>query len=159
MHPTRHISFAPLADIPADVVIQHMSDPRVLAHLPLSTGTWNKQAYQAFMRAKQAYWDRDGLGHQAILCDGDYVGWGGFRREAEDWDVGLVLTAECFGLGPRILRVLLEQAKADQRMPSVTFLLPPSRKHLRPLDRLGAYRMGEEEHGGQVFIKFRLDTH
>ena len=51
--------------------------------------------------AKEACWRRDGLGHWAILANGAYAGWGGFQKEGEDWDFGLVLSPGFFGLGQR----------------------------------------------------------
>jgi len=47
---------------------------------------------------------------------------------------------------------------ADERISFVTFLLPPSRKNLGALERLGARHVGEIEYGGAKFLKFRLET-
>lgn len=98
------------------------------------------------------------LGHWAILANDVYVGWGGFQKEGDEWDFGLVLRPQCFGLGGRITRSALAFAKAEKRIPFVTFLLPPSRKNLGALARLGASFVGEVEYNGAQFLKFRLDT-
>jgi len=135
-----------------------MSDPRVAEHMPLLTFKWDRQKLAEFVSAKEARWRHDGLGHWAILCDGDYVGWGGFQKEGNEWDFGLVLKPDSFGLGVRIARKAIEFARADDRIPFVTFLLPPSRKNLRGLARLGARFLGEVEHEGARFLKYRLDT-
>ena len=82
----------------------------------------------------------------------------GFQKEDEDWDFGLVLTPGNFGLGGRIARMALDFARADARIPHVTFLLPPSRTRLAGLARLGARPAGEAIHGGARFIKYRLET-
>jgi hypothetical protein len=111
-----------------------------------------------FVADKEEAWRRDGLGHWAILCDGRYVGWGGFQKEGDEWDFGLVLKTDAFGLGPTIAKKAMEFARSDDRIPSVTFLVPLSRKHLGALERLGATWVGEIEYGGATFRKFRLDT-
>ena len=98
------------------------------------------------------------LGHWAILCDGRYIGWGGFQNEGDEWDFGLVLKTDVFGLGPTIAKKAIQFARDNDRIPSVTFLLPLSRKRLRALERLGATWVGEIEYGGATFRKFRLVT-
>lgn len=152
------ITFARLPDIPSDEIIAHMSDPRVAEHMPLLKGDWDSVACNAFVEAKEACWRRDGLGHWAVLVDGLYAGWGGFQKEGDEWDFGLVLKPDRFGLGARITRKALAFARADGRIPYVTFLLPPSRLHLKALERLGAVFVGEVDHAGAAFLKYRLDT-
>ena len=43
-------------------------------------------------------------------------------------------------------------------IPFVTFLLPPSRKNLRALERLGAIFVDEIDYDGAKFLKYRLET-
>jgi len=152
------ISFARLPEIEPGEIIAHMSDPRVGEHMPLLTFEWDKAAVAKFIATKEECWSRDGLGHWAILCDGEYVGWGGFQKEGEEWDYGLVLKPESFGLGVHILKKAIEFAVTDERIPFVTMLLPPSRKNLRALDRLGAKFVEETEYDGVKFLKYRLET-
>lgn len=152
------IVFARLPEIEPAEIVAHMSDPRVAEHMPLLTFAWDTEAVTKFVAQKEACWARDGLGHWAFLCDGRYVGWGGFQKEGEEWDFGLVLRPDDFGLGVRISRKALEFARADARIPFVTFLLPPSRKNLGALKRLGATSVGEIEYDGATFRKFRLET-
>ncbi|WP_347311635.1 GNAT family protein [Defluviimonas sp. SAOS-178_SWC] len=156
--PRTEITFSRLPEISADEIIAHMSDPRVAEHMPLLTFAWDPQVLSGFVAAKEECWRRDGLGHWAILADGAYVGWGGFQKEGDEWDFGLVLKPEAFGLGVRIARQALAFAKADARIPFVTFLLPPSRRNLGALARLGARLVGETEYSGARFLKYRLDT-
>lgn len=153
-----NIVFARLPEIEPAEIVAHMSDPRVAEHMPLLTFAWDTEAVTKFVAQKEACWARDGLGHWAFLCDGRYVGWGGFQKEGEEWDFGLVLRPDDFGLGVRISRKALEFARADARIPFVTFLLPPSRKNLGALNRLGATSVGEIEYDGATFRKFRLET-
>lgn len=152
------IVFARLPEIEPAEIIAHMSDPRVAEHMPLLTFEWDAAAVTKFVAQKEACWTRYGLGHWAFLSDGRYVGWGGFQKEGEEWDFGLVLRPDAFGLGVRISKMALDFALADARIPFVTFLLPPSRKNLGALKRLGAVRVGEIEYDGATFLKFRLET-
>lgn len=152
------ITFVRLSEIAPDDIIDHMSDPRVAAHMPLLTFTWDAAAVAEFVATKEACWARDGLGHWAILSDSAYVGWGGFQKEGGEWDYGLVLKPDAFGLGARISRKAIQFARSDKRIPFVTFLLPPSRKHLGALERIGAKHLGEVEYDGAIFRKYRLET-
>lgn len=152
------ISFVRLSDIEPAEIAAHMSDPKVAEHMPLLKGEWDTIVAAEFVAKKEAFWARDGLGHWAFLRDGRYVGWGGFQKEGDEWDFGLVLRPEVFGIGARIARQAIKFAIADDHIPFVTFLLPPSRKKLGALDRLGARQVGEIEYDGEQFLKFRLET-
>lgn len=152
------IDFARLPEIPPHEIIAHMSNPRVAQHMPLLTFAWTAETLADFIAAKEQRWHRDGLGHWAFLADGAYVGWGGFEKEGDAWDFGLVLKPDRFGLGPRITRLALAFAQVDERIQHVTFLLPPSRRNLGALARLGAAFVGEAEHGNARFLKYCLDT-
>ena len=152
------ITFVRLPEIKPGEIIAHMSDPRVAEHMPLLTGEWDSVTVARFVATKEASWDRDGLGHWAILDNGEYVGWGGFQKEGDEWDYGLVLKPDAFGLGTRISRKAIEFAIADERIPFVTFLLPPSRNNLGALERLGARFVAEVEYDGARFLKYRLET-
>ena len=152
------LTFVRLPDIAPDEIIAHMSDPRIAEHMPLLTSKWNRQVLTEFIATKEACWRRDGFGHWAILCNGVYVGWGGFQKEGDEWDFGLVLKPDSFGLGPRIARKAIAFAIADERIPYITFLLPPSRTRLGGLAKRGARFVGEVEHDGRQFLKYHLDT-
>ena len=152
------ITFTRLPTVQSSEIIAHMSDPRVAEHMPLLTFDWDKAAVKKFVAAKEERWRRDGLGHWAILSNGEYIGWGGFQKEGVEWDFGLVLKPNAFGLGTRISRQAIKFAVADERIPFVTFLLPPSRRSLGALDRLGARFVSEIEYDGVVFLKYRLKT-
>ena len=152
------LRFARLTEVPLAELLAHMSDPRLREHMPLLTGAWGEAEARAFVAAKEAAWARDGLGHWAFLADGRYVGWGGFQKEGAEWDFGLVLRPQDFGLGQRITRAALDFARADPRIPFVTFLLPPSRRNLSALHRMGAQSAGRQDHSGATFLKYRLAT-
>lgn len=152
------ITFIRLTEVAPAEINAHMSDPRVAEHMPLLGAGWDPARVGDFIAAKEACWQRDGLGHWAILSDGAYVGWGGFQKEGEEWDFGLVLKPEAFGLGLRIARAALDIARTDDRIPFVTFLLPPSRRNLGALARMGAVAVGQVEYEGERFRKYRLET-
>ncbi len=152
------LRFARLTEVPLSELAAQMSDPRLRAHMPLLTGDWGVAEAQGFVAAKEACWARDGLGHWAFLADGRYVGWGGFQKEGGEWDFGLVLRPQDFGLGARITRAALDFARSDPRIPYVTVLLPPSRRNLGALRRMGARAVGRQGHSGVTFLKFRLET-
>ena len=152
------ITFGRLSEVEPTEIAAHMSDPRVAEHMPLLTFEWDAKAVAELVAQKERSWARDGLGHWAIFCSGRYVGWGGFQKEGDEWDFGLVLRPDAFGLGKRISRQAIDFAIADDRIPFVTFLLPPSRKSLGALERLGASHVGQVSYDGATFLKFRLET-
>lgn len=152
------IAFVRLSEINPATIADHMSDPRVAEHMPLLESPWDEEKAVNFIAMKEACWARDGLGHWAFLANGRYVGWGGFQREGDEWDFGLVLRPDCYGLGRQIAKKAIDQAVADERIPYVTFLLPPSRRNLGALRRLEARQVGEVEYDGARFLKFRLET-
>ncbi|RED13056.1 GNAT family N-acetyltransferase [Pontivivens insulae] len=152
------ITFARLREIDPAEIAAHMSDARVAEHMPLLTFEWDPIAAERFIVSKERCWERDGLGHWAFLADGEYVGWGGFQKEGEEWDYGLVLKPERFGLGAQISRKAIDFARRDDRIPFVTFLLPPSRTNLSALKRLGAVLLGTHDYDGVRFLKYRLET-
>ena len=124
------IRFARLRDMPLSDIQAHMRHPRLAEHLPLLTGRWDLDQCEALVEAKEACWARDGLGHWAFMAGGTYVGWGGFQKEGEDWDFGLVLHPDHFGLGLAITRKARAFARDNARLDAITFLLPPSRRHI-----------------------------
>ena len=152
------ITFVRLPQIAPSEIVEHMSAPRVTEHMPLATQKWDLGVCEQFVAAKEACWARDDLGHWAFLRDSTYIGWGGFQKEGTEWDFGLVLKPESFGLGMRITKMAIEFARTDERIPFIAFLLPPSRKHLKGLVRLGAHFVEEIDYDGQSFLKYRLNT-
>ncbi|MEO1773353.1 MAG: GNAT family N-acetyltransferase [Pseudomonadota bacterium] len=152
------ITFGRLSEVEPAEILAHMSDQRVAEHMPLLRSEWDAATVARFVAQKEACWARDGLGHWAISANDRYVGWGGFQKEGDEWDFGLVLRPDAFGLGARISRKAIDFAISDDRIPYVTFLLPPSRTNLRALERLGARRVGEIDYDGASFLKFRLET-
>lgn len=158
MKKTPEISFVRLTEVSLTEIISHMTEPRVAEHMPLLNFEWTLEEAEKFVMAKEETWERDGLGHWAILSDGTYIGWGGFQKEGKDWDFGLVLKPQYFGLGMVVSRKAIEFARADPRISFVTFLLPPSRKNLGALTRGGAKFVENIEYEGATFLKYCLKT-
>jgi len=154
------ITFVRLSEISIDDLIQHMSDQRVAKHMPLLSSDiiWNLKTAEDFIAMKEQYWEKDGLGHWAFLSDGNYVGWGGFQKENQEWDFGLVLKPDHFGMGMCITKKAINFAKDNKNIPFMTFLLPPSRTNLKGLNRLGATYLGKVDYEGTAFLKYRLET-
>lgn len=146
--------FLALQDVPPALLLAQMNDARVAEHLPLLQGAFDEDALARFLQAKVARWAEDGLGHWAIWHDGVFLGWGGFEKEGDVWDFGLVLTTEAFGLGMAITRQALAFAVEEPRIETVQFLLAPSRRSVRALTRMGAREVGEVRYGGQTFRRF-----
>lgn len=151
------IAFLPLSAVPPETVLAHMTDPRAAAHLPLMPEGWTLEDARGFIADKEAARAQDGIGHQAILIDGGYAGWGGFARDGAEWDLALVLHPDHFGRGPQILRLLIAEGRADPRIGTALILLAPSRRAVAGMARIGAESLGEVERHGARFLGFRLD--
>ncbi len=121
-------TFARLPEIEPREILVHMPDPRISEHMPLLTFEWDAAAVTKFIAAKEECWVRDGLGRWATLSKSKNVGWGSFQKEDDERDFGLVLRPDAFGLGARFARKAIEFAVGDERIPFVTFLLPPLRE-------------------------------
>ena len=152
------LRFGRLTEVSTKDLVAHMGDPRISAHMPLLTGTWDAPRIRDFVTAKEVRWKEDGLGHWAFFKGENYVGWGGFELEDNEWDFGLVLRPDFFGLGPAITREALRFATARPDMPYVTCLLPPSRRKLGALKRFGAVELGLVTYAGERFRKFQVVT-
>lgn len=147
------VDFVRLPTIAPAVLLDHMSDRRIARHLPLLGTGWDLNRIEAFVEAKEQCWDRDGLGHWAILIDDTYAGWGGFQKEGDDWDFGLVLRPEYFSFGGLVFDRAIARLAAHRNVREVTFLLPQSRSRRVP-ERLGARLLGEVTYAGTSFMKW-----
>jgi len=150
----RDFDFGDLQAVPRPLLVAQMADARVAEHLPLLDGAFDAGA---FLQAKARRWAQDGLGHWAIWQGDVFLGWGGFEKEDDVWDFGLVLTPEAFGQGLAITRQALAFARDDARIETVQFLLAPTRRSVKALTRMGAKEVGEVSYGGQTFRRFLLD--
>ncbi|MEL1251283.1 GNAT family N-acetyltransferase [Aurantiacibacter gilvus] len=147
--------FTRLAVISPAALLAHLRDPRVARHLPLLPPAIDEAFIGQLVQAKEECWERDGLGHWAILRGDDYVGWGGFQREGDAWDFGLVLRPAFFRQGHAIAVQAFEWARLHTKIEEVTFLLPLSRSE-RALTRLGARPLGTADYAGTPYRKWSL---
>lgn len=133
-----------------------LNDPDVHRHMPLAGDTaWTAAMAEDWAAGKDAQWTANGYGPWALKLDGTFAGWGGFQKEGVEADFGLVLLPACWGHGAAIFRRLLDLGRQLPLDP-VTILLPPSRRRLKGLARLGFEPAGEIVYDGHRFLKFRL---
>ena len=150
------LEFAHLSDIAVADLVGLLNDAEVRRHMPLSDGNNTPESALAWAAAKDAQWAENGYGPWAIRVDGRFAGWGGFQKEGEDADLGLVLLPAFWGHGGAIHAAMLKKGFAELGFDSVTILLPPSRVRLKSLARLGYRPDGEIAYAGHRFLKFRL---
>lgn len=133
-----------------------MNDPLVRRHMPLATGVFDEAACASFVEGKERIWAERGYGPWALYVDGVFVGWGGLQPEGEDVDLGLVLHPRHWGKAHPIYELIIRKAFDEMGLESLTILLPPSRKRLSAIARLGFTPDGETEYAGHRFLRFRL---
>lgn len=151
------ITFHPLSEIPAAELLALLTDPDVRRHMPLAGDNWDAEGAANWARAKDAQWQENGYGPWAIRIDGTFAGWGGFQKEGDEADLGLVLLPGLWGHGAAIFRELVRRG-AEMQLRNVTIMLPPSRVRLKGLVRLGFEPAGQLDYAGQRFLKFRLSA-
>jgi GNAT superfamily N-acetyltransferase len=149
------IRFVPLASIAAADLVRMLNDSEVRRHMPLAGEHWDELRASDWAKAKDAQWASNGFGPWAILVGDAFAGWGGFQREGDEADLGLVLLPQYWGHGVTIFRQMIRRGDAMD-IANVTVLLPPSRVRLKGLARLGFVPAGEIEYAGHRFLKFRL---
>jgi RimJ/RimL family protein N-acetyltransferase len=125
-------------------------------HMPLSGEAWTEQAASEWAAGKDRQWLDNGYGPWAIRVDGAFAGWGGFQKEGEDADFGLVLLPSHWGHGRAIFGEIVERGWTELKLNSISILLPPSRR-MKGLARLGFIADGEVAYDGHRFLKFRLN--
>jgi RimJ/RimL family protein N-acetyltransferase len=132
-----------------------LTDPEVHRHMPLGGDAWTESSAGDWAQGKDAQWTENGYGPWALRVDSTFAGWGGFQKEDADADFGLVLLPQFWGSGMTIGAELLQRGWA-MGLPSVTFLLPPSRR-MKGLGRLGFRPDGEIDYDGHRFLRFRMN--
>ena len=149
------VSFHAFGDMPAPQWLSLLTHPDVRRHMPLAGDSWNEASAADWARSKDAQWKANGYGPWAIRIDGEFAGWGGFQKEGDEVDLGLVLLPGFWGHGARLFTEMVSRGRQMQLSP-ITILLPPSRIRMKGLSRLGFVRAGEIDYDGHRFIKFRL---
>jgi RimJ/RimL family protein N-acetyltransferase len=149
------ISFVALSAIASVELVRMLNDPDVRRHMPLAGDDWDETRAADWARAKDAQWLENGYGPWAIRIGGTFAGWGGFQKEGDEADLGLVLLPGHWGDGAAIFRELVRRGD-EMGLTNVSILLPPSRVRMKGLARLGFVPAGEIEYAGHKFIKFKL---
>jgi GNAT superfamily N-acetyltransferase len=133
-----------------------LNDHDVHRHMPLAGDTtWTETMAADWAAAKDAQLAENGYGPWALKLGGGFIGWGGFQKEGEEADFGLVLLPAHWGRGAMLFRELLARGR-ELPLDPVSILLPPSRVRLKGLIRLGFEPAGELTYDGHRFLKFRL---
>ncbi len=148
-------TFHRLAEIDGPTWLTLLNNRDVQRHMPLSD-VWTAEAAEEWARGKDAQWIANGYGPWALRVDGQFAGWGGFQKEGDDADFGLVMLPEFWGKGLHFHNLMVEKAFSELGLASITILLPPSRVRLKGLDRLGYVPEGELHYDGHRFLKFRM---
>jgi RimJ/RimL family protein N-acetyltransferase len=150
------IDFVPMDLVPVERYIELNTHPEVRRLMPLASDSMTYEVAEVWRAGKCAQWQENGYGPWAILVDAQFAGWGGLQKHHEDADLGIVLHPDHWGIGPVVAKRMIEFAFATLSVPSLIVLLPPERKRVRALVRWGFVREGEEEIGGNRFVRYRL---
>ena len=124
--------------------------------MPLLGDTFGEADCEKFVVSKEQLWSEHGYGPWAFYVDDEFVGWGGLQPENGDADIALVLHPKNWGMGKAIYDEILKRAFGEMGFESVTALLPPTRIHVKGLQRLGSRQDGEVNYDGERFIQYRL---
>jgi hypothetical protein len=153
-----NIDFKRLSEVEKSEIIELMNDPSVRRHMPLTSDTFGRSDCDEFVAAKERLWSEHGYGPWAFVVDGQFVGWGGLQPENGDADLALVLHPNHWGIGKALYDEIIGRAFGEMGLETVTVLLPPTRKRVKGLFRLGFEEDGELMVGDQRFTRYRLST-
>ena len=152
-----NIEFKRLTEVDASEIIELMNNPLVRRRMPLTTDNFDESDCDGFIAAKEQLWAAHSYGPWAFVVDGQFVGWGGLQPEKGDADLALVLHPNHWGKGKALYDEIIDRTFGEMGFESVTVLLPPSRKRVKGLLRLGFKADGELEIGEERFIRYRLN--
>lgn len=151
------IEFKRLSEVEKSEIIELMNNPLVRRHMPLTGDSFGKSDCDEFVAAKERLWSEHGYGPWAFIVDDRFAGWGGLQPENGDADLALVLHPKHWGIGKALYAEIIGRAFGGMGFEAVTVLLPPTRKRIRGLFRLGFEADGELMVGNQRFIRYRLE--
>ena len=150
------VTFKRLSEVDPRFIIELLNDPAVRRHLPLARGNFGPAECEKFVAAKEQIWQQNGYGPWAFVIGDEFIGWGGLQPEGDDVDVGLVLRPSYWGAGRVLYERIIAYAFGELGLGSVIALLPPSRKRVAGMRRLGFCRDGEVTLEGERFLRYRL---
>ncbi len=148
-----------LADMTRVVALS--TDPRVNRHSP--SGTPTVQQSRAAFRESIAAWDRDGIGHWLVECEGRLVGITGVRpatlQGSEYWNVYYRFAPETWGRGIASEAVRAALAAARAHLPERPFVVrtrPGNEPAMQLARAVGLARSAELDSDGFVtFVERR----
>jgi [ribosomal protein S5]-alanine N-acetyltransferase len=150
------IAFMKLSEVDPQLIIDLMNNPRVRRHMPLLEGHFDEKRCAEFIAAKRRLWDEHGYGPWGIFIEGQFAGWGGLQDEDGEIDIALALFPRFWGAGAKICAKFIKIAFAELHAPSITILLPPTRKHYKAILRRGFVEDGERIINGSRYLRYRL---
>jgi RimJ/RimL family protein N-acetyltransferase len=151
-----HLEFRRLKEINRAEIVALNTNPLVRRQMPLSDGNFDEAECREWVEGKEKQWEEYGYGPWAFMIDGKFAGWGGLQYENGDADLGLVLHPDYWGMGKTIYEEMIRRAFGEMGFESVTILLPPARKHVKGIFRLGFQSDGAVEIDSERFIRYRL---
>ena len=149
------VTFSRLPEAPFEDVYRLINEPRNARHMPLFSPFTREEA-KDWIAGKDRQWVDYGYGPWAFYIDGEFAGWGGFQREDDGADFGLVLLPEFWGRGLEIGRVALSRGFTDFDFDEVYALLPLTRNSDRAMARLGFEPLGVIDYDEIPFRQYRL---
>jgi RimJ/RimL family protein N-acetyltransferase len=124
--------------------------------MPLLGDTFSEADCDKFVANKERLWAEHGYGPWAFYIDSEFVGWGGLQDEEGDADIALVLHPDKWGQGKAIYDEIIKRAFGEMGFKSVTALLPPTRRCVKGMQRLGFVKDEKVDYLGETFIRYRL---
>jgi ribosomal-protein-alanine N-acetyltransferase len=150
------LEFKRLTEVGLAEIISLNNNAEVLRQMPLSSANFDDVSAKEWVKQKDAQWEQYGYGPWAFLIDQQFAGWGGLQYEEGDADLALVLHPGFWGSGRAIYQEIVKRAFTTMGFDSITLLLPPSRKRIKGIFRLGFQVDGEVDLDGVRFLRFRL---
>ena len=151
------IEFKRLSEVALSAIVELMNNQLVRRQMPLTTDNFDEADCKRFITAKEQLWIEHGYGPWAFVIDGQFGGWGGLQPENGEADLALVLHPNYWGAGKRIYNEIVNRAFGEMGFKTLTVLLPPTRKKIKGLFKLGFKVDGELKIGDESFIRYRLE--
>ena len=124
--------------------------------MPLIPDKFSETDCERFIAAKEQLWTEHGYGPWAFAINGQFSGWGGLQPENGEADLALVLHPNYWGAGKKIFEEIVRRGFGDMGFETLTILIPPTRKKIKGLFKLGFKEEGALKVGNESFIRYRL---
>ena len=151
------VEFKRLTEVGRSEIIGLMNNPLVKRQMPLAPEHFSESDCEAFVAAKEQLWTEHGYGPWAFVVDGRFAGWGGLQYERGEAEFALVLHPDYWGIGKHLYGEIIDRAFGEMGFDAVTVLLPPTRKRIKALLRLGFEPDGTADIGEERFFRYRLN--